>query len=126
MPALSSKMGSTSAKIRNATRIATQSIKAGASSEVISFTGGDTTITLYCDPFDPGNTLTNVVAYDDDDGVGTLSAFTAADGIALQPGNTYWLIMSTFSGGVTGDFQIDCTSATVFVIPVELQSFTIE
>lgn len=94
--------------------------------EVVSFTGGDTTITLYCDPFDPMNPLANAVAYDDDDGIGTLSAFTAADGITLQPGNTYFFVLSTFSGGVTGDFQIDFTSPTVFVVPVDLQTFTIE
>ena len=94
--------------------------------EVVSFTGGDTVITLYCDPFDPANPLANVVAYDDDDGVGTLSAFTAADGITLQPGSTYWFVLSTFSSAITGDFTINFTSATVTVVPVELQSISVE
>jgi len=94
--------------------------------EVISFTGGDTVIAVYCDPFDPLNPLTNVIAYNDDGGAGTLSAFTAADGVTLQPGNTYWLVFSTYTGGVVGDFTIDFTSATVVVVPVELQSFSVE
>ena len=94
--------------------------------EVISFTGGDSVIALYCDPFDPANPLLNVVAYDDDDGVGTLSAFTAADGITLQPGNTYWFVFSTLSSAVMGDFTVNFTSATVTVVPVELQSFSVE
>lgn len=94
--------------------------------EVISFTGGDTVIALYCDPFDPANPGLNAIAYDDDDGVGTLSAFVAGDGITLQPGNTYYLVFSTFSGAVVGDFTINFTSATVTVVPVELQSFLVE
>jgi hypothetical protein len=94
--------------------------------EVISFTGGDTVIALYCDPFDPLFPLLNVVAYDDDGGAGLLSAFTAADGITLQPGNTYWFVLSTFSTAVMGDFTINFTSATVTVVPVELQSFSVE
>jgi len=94
--------------------------------EVISFTGGDTVIALYCDPFDPANPGLNAIAYDDDDGVGTLSAFVAADGITLQPGNTYWFVFSTFSSATEGDFTINFTSATVTVVPVELQSFSVE
>jgi hypothetical protein len=94
--------------------------------EVVSFTGGDTVIALYCDPFDPLNPAANVIAYDDDDGVGTLSAFTAADGATLQPGNTYYFVLSTFNSAVEGDFTINFTSATVTVVPVELQSFSVE
>ncbi len=93
--------------------------------EITSFPG-DTVMALYCDPFDPLNPLANVVAYDDDGGVSPLSAFVAADNITLSPGATYYLIVSTFSPGVTGDFTVDFTSATVAVVPVELQSFSIE
>ncbi len=86
----------------------------------------DTVIALYCDPFDPANPANNVVAYDDDDGAGNLSAFLATDNITLSPGNTYYLVVSTYSGGVTGSFTVDFTSATVVVVPVELQGFSIE
>jgi hypothetical protein len=86
----------------------------------------DTTMFVYCDPFDPTNPLTNVVAWDDDDGTGNWSAFTAADGVQLQPGQTYYLVLSTFSPAVTGTFTIDFTSATVQVVPVGLQSFAAE
>jgi hypothetical protein len=94
--------------------------------EVTSFTGGDTVIAVYCDPFDPANPATNLVAYDDDGGSGTLSAFFAADAVNLQPGNTYWFVFSTFGSAVTGDFDIAFTSATVTVVPVELQSFSVD
>jgi len=86
----------------------------------------DTTMYVYCDPFDPANPLANVVAWDDDDGTGNWSAFTAADGVQLQPGQTYYLVLSTFSPAVTGTFTIDFTSATVHVVPVGLQSFAAE
>lgn len=94
--------------------------------EITSFTGGDTVMALYCDPFDPTQPATNMVAYDDDGGVTPLSAFFDADGIALTPGVSYWLVISTFSAGVVGDFEVDLTSATVVVVPVELQSFSVE
>ncbi len=96
--------------------------------EVTAFQGtaGDSTIQVYCDPFDPLQPLTNVVAYDDDDGPGALSIFTAADGVLLQPGQTYYLVFSPFYPDEVGDFTIAFTSATVHVVPVELQSFTAE
>jgi len=73
---------------------------------------GDTYFTLYCDPFDMGNAAANVVFTDDDDGDGLLSAYFAADGISLTVGNTYFLVVTTFSPGNMGDYSID-TSANV-------------
>ena len=84
----------------------------------------DTTMFVYCDPFDPATPLVNVVAWDDDDGAGNWSTFTAADGVTLQPGQIYYLVLSSFTPAITGTFTIDFTSATVHVVPVELQSFT--
>ncbi len=89
-------------------------------------TGGDSTIQVYCDPFDPLQPLLNVVAYDDDDGPGALSIFTAADGVLLQPGQTYYMVFSPFYASQVGDFTIEFTSATVHVVPVELQSLIVE
>ncbi len=67
----------------------------------------DTVMTLYCDPFDPGDASFNVVSYDDDGGDGLLSAFTIADGITLTPGDSYFLVLSTFGTGAMGDFVIN-------------------
>ncbi len=86
----------------------------------------DTTMYVYCDPFNPAAPLANVIAWDDDDGSGNWSAFTAADGVLLQPGQTYYVVLSTFSPAVTGTFTIGFTSATVHVVPVELQRFSVE
>ena len=94
--------------------------------EVTAFGSNDTTITLYCDPFNPASPLSNVIAYDDDGGVAYLSAFEDADGVALAPGSTYYLVVSGYDSGETGAFTVSFTSATVVVVPVELQSFSIE
>lgn len=67
---------------------------------------GDTTLHLFCDPFDAGNSTANAVYYNDDGGEGLLSAFTAANNVVLAPGATYWLVLSTFSGGATGTYRI--------------------
>lgn len=87
----------------------------------------DTVMAIYCDPFDAAMPMNNLIFYDDDDGTGTLSAFTAADGIDLSPGMTYWVVVSSFgANGVTGNYQLDLTSPTVMIVPVELQSFSVE
>jgi hypothetical protein len=66
----------------------------------------DTVLTLYCDPFDPVAPWLNVVAFDDDDGVGTLSALSAADDIRLVPGREYWIVVSTYGAGMHGSFTV--------------------
>jgi hypothetical protein len=94
--------------------------------EVTGFQGtaGDSTNQVYCNPFDPMQPLVNVVAYDHDDGPGYLSIFVAADGVLLQPGQIYY-VFSPFDPGEVGNFTIEFTSATVHVVPVELQSFDV-
>jgi hypothetical protein len=91
----------------------------------------DTVFYLYCDPFDPFDPLVNLIAVDDDDGGGPngqFSAFTAGDGISLQPGMTYWLVMTTFGDTADlGTYQIDVSGATITTsVPVEIQSFGVE
>lgn len=66
----------------------------------------DTVLTLYCDPFDPAAPDRNVIAFDDDDGVGTRSALTAADDIRLVPGREYWVVVSTYGAGMYGTFRV--------------------
>jgi hypothetical protein len=75
---------------------------------------GDTVMTLYCDPFDPANPSVNVVSYDDDGAGNLLSGFYASDGIFLDAGVQYWLVLSTFSGGVTGSYDV-CLGGHFFV-----------
>jgi len=93
----------------------------------------DTVMAVYCDPFDPATPMARLVAYDDDSGPGQLeAAFIAADGVTLSPGppggppRIYYLVVSSFSPGDFGTFRVNLTSATVQVVPVELQSFTVK
>ena len=58
---------------------------------LLGTTLADTVLVVYCDPFDPANPLQRVYGYDDDDGEGFHAAFTAADGVTLDPGETYWI-----------------------------------
>lgn len=91
----------------------------------------DSVLYLYCDPFDAQDPGANLIFSDDDDGAGPtgqLSAFTTADGVMLDPGQTYWLVISTFAaaGSEWGNFRIDVSGASLTVVPVEIQSFTVE
>ena len=82
----------------------------GSAVEIIidpALTGiSDTVLTLYCDPFDPQAPAQNVVAFDDDDGVGTLSAIAASDDVRLVPGREYWVVVSTYGAGMYGGFTV--------------------
>lgn len=64
----------------------------------------DTVLTLYCDPFDPLAPSLNVVAFDDDDGMATLSALSVPDNIRLVPGLKYWVVVSTYGAGMHGNY----------------------
>lgn len=66
----------------------------------------DTTLHLFCDPFDSTDSLANAVYYNDDGGQGLLSAFSLANNVVLTPGNTYWLVLSTFSAGDMGTYRV--------------------
>jgi hypothetical protein len=70
----------------------------------------DTVLTLYCTQFDPARPELNVVAFDDDGGQGTLSAFTAADNIRLFEGQEYWLVISSFGARMTGSYVLQKSS----------------
>jgi hypothetical protein len=66
----------------------------------------DTVLTLYCDPFDPLAPSLNVVAFDDDDGMATLSALAVPDNIRLVPGLKYWVVVSTYGAGMHGSYTV--------------------
>jgi hypothetical protein len=90
----------------------------------------DTTLAVYCAPFTPGFPQHNLLAYDDDDGDGALSAFSASDGVTLKPGEIYVVVLSPFNLQNPDDwnYQIDLFSPDVstITVPVELQRFSVE
>ncbi|MBI1318347.1 MAG: hypothetical protein GC168_05265 [Candidatus Hydrogenedens sp.] len=71
----------------------------------------DTVLALYCDPFDPGQPTSNLVAFDDDSGAGQRSAFSASDGIRLKPNDTYHLVVSVFDPEAPGTVELCVTYA---------------
>ena len=60
----------------------------------------DTVMSIYCN-FDPLHPDQNLIVYNNDFH-GPLSGFKQEDGIALVPGNTYYLVLSTFTGDAGG------------------------
>lgn len=82
--------------------------------EVNSSTIGDMYFILYCS-FDPNNPTENVFARDDDSGPGLLPAL---NGLSL-PAGTYDLVVTTFSAGDTGDYEITYSGDIAFAtVPV--------
>lgn len=94
---------------------------------ITSTTIDDTWFGLYCD-FDPANPHLGMIAYDDDGGSGLNSEFFDVDGITLQSGQVYWLVVSTYSdtdlGGGTFSLNLSTTGGTF--TPVEVQSFSVD
>lgn len=89
-------------------------------STAFSGTNADTFLAVYRNVFNPASPLTNLLAVDDDNGVGNLSLVTGA----LQAGVQYYLIFTTFSNAtfgtytgvfntVTGTGQVSLDGATV-------------
>lgn len=74
----------------------------------------DSVIFVYCDPFNPLTPSQNLVAWDDDDGAGMMSAITPADGVQLQPNTTYNLVVTGFSPTSTGTYTVDLGGDLVF------------
>ena len=68
---------------------------------------GDTFLVVSCQPFNAATPTVNGVISDDDDGAGNLSAITLADNVTLTPGKTYWAVITTYSSGFTGAYQLD-------------------
>jgi hypothetical protein len=64
----------------------------------------DTVMFVYCS-FDPANPADNLVFWDDDDGSGSLSAITPADGVTLSAGD-YKLVVCSYSAGHDGDVEV--------------------
>lgn len=82
--------------------------------EVVLGTLGDSVLFLYCDPFDPLNPAANLVAWDDDGGVGLGSAFAPADGIMIDANTPYFLVVSGYGAATLGDFTLNLGGNAVF------------
>jgi hypothetical protein len=74
----------------------------------------DLYVYCYCHPFDPDNTDMNYYAEDDDDGTGFNAAFTPADNIQLQAGQSYDIVCThwcEFTGdGLPVNFMLSIDS----------------
>lgn len=68
---------------------------------------GDSVMFVYCDPFDPANPDLNLVAWDDDDGAGLMSAITPADGVAIAADTTYYIVITGWSPTDLGAYTLD-------------------
>jgi hypothetical protein len=66
----------------------------------------DTFLLLYDNSFNPASPSTNLITYDDDSGVGLLSSIT----YSVVQGNTYVLVVSSFSTLDTGTFTLNASS----------------
>ena len=78
----------------------------------------DPMLLLYCAPFDPLDPLANLVATNDDRAVlNALPAFTADRGIALQPGQTYTIVVTTFDPADFGTWELELLSPTAHFVP---------
>jgi len=64
--------------------------------------GADTYLFLYQNSFNPLNPATNLIASDDDSGVGYLSLISSS----ITQGTTYVLVLSTYNSGSTGTFTL--------------------
>ncbi len=71
---------------------------------------GDSTLSLYCDPFDDTDATLNLVGYNDD-AVGLLSTFDGSEGIVLAPGDSYFLVVSLFSPALIGGGNFELSIA---------------
>jgi len=78
----------------------------------------DPMLVLYCAPFDPLQPLVNLVATNDDRAVlNALPIFTADRGIALEPGQTYTIVVTTFNPGDFGTWELQLQSPTAHFVP---------
>lgn len=56
------------------------------------------------------------MAWDDDDGAGFGSAFLPEDGIILEPGQYYQLVITGFGNADSGSFTLDLGGDAVFFL----------
>jgi hypothetical protein len=90
--------------------------------EVVLGTLSDSVMFVYCDPFDPANPDLNLLAWDDDGGVGLGSAMTPADGYMLDPFTQYYMVISGYSSASSGDYTLNLGGDLVFGQPTPYEA----
>jgi hypothetical protein len=75
---------------------------------------GDMFMALYCDPFDPTNPDLNILGIDDDGGPGSMPAFDPADNYTITANTQYYMVISTWSNGNVGSYDIALGGDFVF------------
>jgi hypothetical protein len=85
----------------------------GTTSAALSDNSADPYMALYQNAFSPSSPATNFVRGDDDSGPGLLSQFTQT----LTQGTTYILVLSPYSGSVTGTIGVQTTTPVFPVTP---------
>ncbi len=70
----------------------------------------DPFVSVYCAPFDPAAPETGLMALDDDAGGYPDSLISDAQGVVIQPGQTYYVVVSSYSsygGADLGRFSVE-------------------
>jgi hypothetical protein len=87
----------------------------------------DTWLGVYCD-FDPANPDMGMMFYDDDGSGSLVSEIHDTDGVTLQPGAVYWVVVTAYGDADLGDgtFTLELSTAGGTFTPVEVQSFSVD
>jgi hypothetical protein len=72
---------------------------------LLSDGGNDTYLYLYQTSFNPASPTTNLIAYDDDSGVGVLSYISQT----LTSGTTYIIVATTYQSSLTGTYRLQAS-----------------
>ncbi len=74
----------------------------------------DPVLYLFCEPFDAVGAVSTAIAFDDDGGPGCMAMFAAADGLRLEPGRTYWLMIAWYDSPDEGRYLIQVSDNVGF------------
>ncbi len=66
----------------------------------------DPVLYLFCQPFDPADAAAGAIIFDDDGGPGAMAMFRAADGLTLEPGRRYWLMIAWYDSPDEGRYLL--------------------
>jgi hypothetical protein len=84
----------------------------------------DPVLYLFCEPFDPTDAGCRAIIFDDDGGPGSMAMFHASDGLSLEPGRAYWLMIAWFDSMDEGRYLIDVSdNVTLCTVAAEAASW---
>ncbi len=66
----------------------------------------DPVLYLFCAPFSPTDATSSAIIFDDDGGPGAMAMFRASDGVSLEPGRSYWLMIAWYDSPDEGHYLI--------------------